>query len=206
MLVSYLVRLCVGDSSSCSLFVHVHVLRSVVVYLFESCTQQLVDSAALPCHAVGMSDNDHSFLPKRKLDQLAATPNSRSSGADVDGFFASGSSPEDASGGVSGGYQVRDARAGGGAAVTPVVKRRAIRYDRSPAENNNGSKANGGTTAAASAASGAGAAATTAATATANDTEAAAAAASALLAVRSSDGPKRCVALVAYKKSGSIRF
>lgn len=148
-----------------------------------------------------MSDNDHSFLPKRKLDQLAATPNSRSSGADVDGFFASGSSPEDASGGVSGGYQVRDARAGGGAAVTPVVKRRAILYDRSPTENNNDGKASGGTTAAASGASGAGAgsAASTAATATTNDTEAAALAASALLAVRSSDGPKRCVALVAHK-------
>ncbi|CAM9639319.1 unnamed protein product [Ectocarpus sp. 12 AP-2014] len=148
------------------------------------------------CESDGcISDNDQSFLPKRKLDQLAATPNSRSSGGDVDGFFASGSSPEDGSGGVSGGYQVRDARAGGGAAVTPVVKRRAILYDRSPAEKNNGGKSSGGTNAAATGASGAGAdagaAATSAATAATNDSEAAAAAASALLAVRSSDGPKR---------------
>ena len=70
---------------------------------------------------------------------------------DVDRFFASGS-PEGTSSGGSGGYKARDARAGGGgAALTPVVKRRAIELEDS------GSIA----------------------------------AASALLAVRSSEGPKR---------------
>lgn len=125
----------------------------------------------------GISDDDHSFLPKRKLADLATTPNSRSSGgADVDGFFASGSSPEYSSGGVSGGYKARDARAGGGAALTPVVKRRAILYDRSPHENNHHT------------------AALNISDPSFVDTEAAAAAAaSALLAVRSSDGPKRSV-------------
>lgn len=135
----------------------------------------------LVCGTTGVSDNEHSFLPKRKLAELATTPNSRSSGGDVDGFFASGSSPEDASGGVSGGYKARDGRVGGGgAAVTPVVKRRAILYDRSSPEN--------GITAGSSSSMSASASATAA-----NDTEAAAMAASALLAVRSSDGPKRCV-------------
>ncbi|CAN0137444.1 unnamed protein product [Laminaria digitata] len=116
------------------------------------------------CESDGASvycDNDHSFLPKRKLDELADTPSSRSSGGDIDGFFAS-CSPDGCSGGT-GGYTARDARAGGGAALTPVVKRRAILYDRSPADYD----------------------------ASFVDTEAAAAAASALLAVRSSDGPKR---------------
>lgn len=91
------------------------------------------------------------------------TPDSRSSGGDIDGFFASGS-PVGGTGGT-GGYKARDPRAGGGAALTPVVKRRAILYDRSPREFDTSFV----------------------------DTEAAAAAASALLAVRSSDGPKRCV-------------
>lgn len=114
------------------------------------------------CMLSGGSDHEHSFLPKRKLDELVDTPNSRSSGGDVDGFFASGS-PEGGSGG-SGGYKARDARAGGGgAALTPVVKRRAILYDRSPHDRD----------------------------ASYVENEAAAAAASALLAVRSSDGPKR---------------
>lgn len=92
------------------------------------------------------------------------TPTSRSSGGDVDGFFAS---PDGSSGG-SGGYKARDmaARAGGGGALTPVIKRRAIlRGDRSPPEHE----------------------------ASFVETEAAAAAASALLAVRSSEGPKRYV-------------
>eukprot|EP00904_Undaria_pinnatifida_P009688 jgi/Undpi1/584/HiC_scaffold_10.g04048.m1 len=112
------------------------------------------------CESDG-ADNDHSFLPKRKLDELADTPSSRSSGGDIDGFFAS-CSPDGYTGGT-GGYTARDARAGGGAALTPVVKRRAILYDRSPADFD----------------------------ASFVDTEAAAAAASALLAVRSSEGPKR---------------
>lgn len=113
---------------------------------------------------IGGSDNEHSILPKRKLDELVDTPTSRSSGGDVDGFFAS---PDGSSGG-SGGYKARDmaARAGGGGALTPVIKRRAIlRGDRSPPEHE----------------------------ASFVETEAAAAAASALLAVRSSDGPKRYI-------------
>lgn len=105
--------------------------------------------------------NQNSILPKRKLDELVDTPSSRSSGGDVDGFFASGS-PLAHSGG-SGGFKARDmaARAGGGGALTPVIKRRAILHggDRTPVEP--------------------------------YDAEAAAAAASALLAVRSSEGPKR---------------
>lgn len=141
-----------------------------------------------------MSDTEHAFLPKRKLAELAATPNSRSSGGDVDGFFASGSSPEDGSGGVSGGYKARDGRVGGGgAAVTPVVKRRAILYDRSSPEN--------GTTAAAS-----GNASASASASTTNDTEAAAMAASALLAVRSSDGPKRYVPFPSFLTSCLVLF
>ncbi|CAM9116976.1 unnamed protein product [Ascophyllum nodosum] len=97
------------------------------------------------------TDRDQAFFPKRKLDELVDTPSSRSSPMDVDRFFASGS-PEGTSSGGSGGYKARDARAGGGgAALTPVVKRRAIELEDS------GSIA----------------------------------AASALLAVRSSEGPKR---------------
>lgn len=79
----------------------------------------------------------------------------------MDGFFAT-NSPVGLSGG-SGGYKAQDmaARAGGGGALTPVIKRRAILRsgDRTPVET--------------------------------RDAEAAAAAASALLAVRSSEGPKR---------------
>lgn len=126
-----------------------------------NCTPTLTPSPTPHVCLPGASDNDHSFLPKRKLDELADTPSSRSSGGDIDGFFAS-CSPDGYTGGT-GGYTARDARAGGGAALTPVVKRRAILYDRSPADFD----------------------------ASFVDTEAAAAAASALLAVRSSEGPKR---------------
>lgn len=119
-----------------------------------------------------MSDNDHSILAKRKLDeQLVGTPSSRSSGGDIDRFFAPGSpfGPPGASGG-SGGYKARDmaARAGGGGALTPVIKRRAIlRGDRTPMDGDHGGHMG-------------------------IDSEEGAAA-SALLAVRSSDGPKRYV-------------
>lgn len=85
----------------------------------------------------------------------------------MDRFFASGS-PEGSSScsnGGSGGYKARDARAGGGAALTPVVKRRAILYDRSPQRHDHDTSF--------------------------PDTQATAAAASALLAVRSSEGPRR---------------
>lgn len=148
--------------------------------------------ARLFLFATGASDNDQSFLPKRKLAELATTPNSRSSGGDVDGFFASGSSPEDDTSGGTGGYKAREGRAGGGAALTPVVKRRAILYDRGSPDNGSSSS----TTAASSTATNtASASAATAAASDASmvDTEAAAMAASALLAVRSSDGPKRWV-------------
>lgn len=119
-----------------------------------------------------VSDNEHSILSKRKLDeQLVDTPSSRSSGGDIDRFFASGSpiGHPGATGG-SGGYKARDmaARAGGGCALTPVIKRRAIlRGDRTPIDGDSGYVG--------------------------LDAEegAAAAAASALLAVRSSEGPKR---------------
>lgn len=107
--------------------------------------------------------NESSILPKRKLEELVDTPSSRSSNGDVDAFFAT-SSPVGLSGG-SGGYKARDmaARAGGGGALTPVIKRRAILRagERTPGEM--------------------------------IDAEAAAAAASVLLAVRSSEGPKRWV-------------
>lgn len=110
-------------------------------------------------------DRDHSVLTKRKLEELAATPNSRSSGIEmgVGRFFVSGSPEENprCGNGGSDGYKVRDAGAGASSALTPVVKRRAMFSHKDDHDTKF------------------------------PDTHATAADASVLLALRSSEGPRR---------------